>query len=111
MAWDDMGLSFMDTAVAGQPQYIVYRHGGIDPRTIKAWVRYAGRSIVHGYGVMNSGVTITVANDATSGIDRTELDLGADRVEMAMTPGGTAEIHTLGELVNEDEGVLTIEVR
>jgi len=67
---------------------VVYRPSGADARTISALVDRPGADeLGHGQA---AAPELRVLNDATDGIDATELDLGADSIDVAERVGGAA---------------------
>lgn len=51
---------------------------------------------------------IRVANDATTGISRDEIDTGGDQIEVAVKVGGTAERRSIQYITESDEGMLVL---
>ena len=71
-----------------------------------------------GEGVMGKRIVIWVANNESSiaidefgGIAVDELNTGGDEVDLPVRLGKTAETRQLGQLLEQDGGMLSIEVR
>jgi len=56
-------------------------------------------------------IEIVVANNATSGISASELDLGGDTVLVTDRLGKSSESHQIIQLQSQDEAVLQLELR
>ena len=73
------------------------------------------RQPVEGLGDMPAGtsprLTINVRNSATSGISSSEIDLGRDKVSVAVRIGETAQERKLAKLISQDAGMMVLEVR
>jgi len=62
-------------------------------------------------GTLAAVLTITVANDAVTGISSAAMDLGADQVELPLRVGATPERRRIRSPSAQDPGMLTLEVR
>jgi len=69
-------------------------------------------------GGMQKSITIQVANRSTSisdddvgGISSAELDTGGDTVTLAVRIGGTPQVRPIAKLLEQDAGMLQLEVR
>lgn len=88
---------------------IVYRPNGGDARTIRAIVT---REIPREIGNARSPlVRLTVQNDATDGITAAEIDDGADQIDVATKPGGTATTRNIYRVVSSNTAFVTLEVK
>lgn len=54
---------------------------------------------------------VHVANDATEGISSDELNVGGDRIELAVRVGETPTLRTVMRLLGHDEGMIDLECR
>jgi hypothetical protein len=81
-------------------------------RTITAIIDREQPGELPGAGQGISPITrITVANDAVKGISSSEVDAGGDRVELALRIGETPQLRRITQIVEQDAGMLTLEVR
>ena len=88
---------------------LVYRPSGGDARTISALVDRPGADeLGHGQA---AAPEIRVLNDATDGIDATELDLGADTIDVAERVGGTAAARRFNRIIGQDSEWLAFTVQ
>ena len=56
-------------------------------------------------------ITVHVANDGTTGILGTEVDRGGDEIKLAVRQGGTPEKRPINEILEQDAGMLQLELR
>lgn len=54
---------------------------------------------------------INVRNDAACGISSSEIDLGHDKVSLAVRLGETAQERKLDKLISQDAGMMVLELR
>lgn len=82
-----------------------------DARTIDAIIDRDQVETITGLEPLRSPlVTVTVANDAASGISSAEIDTGTDRVLVPIRYGETATNKGIARIVQHDQGVLVFEV-
>lgn len=55
-------------------------------------------------------VTISVANDSTTGISSSEINTGADKVELALRIGQTVQQRRIANILSQDHGFLELEI-
>lgn len=105
----DSGLARM-LALYGET--IVYVPYGGSERSISAVVRRVPTSLV---GPTNAyaaaSILVTVANNATSGISSSELNLGQDNIKVAQRPGQAQESRPVARVVQVNDSLLQLEVR
>ena len=86
------------------------RAGG--SRAIKAIVsrqtpeQLPGEARAHGMTI-----TVTVENNATSGISSSEVDTGGDKIELARRIGETPIKRAINKILNQDAGMMELELR
>lgn len=91
---------------------ITYRPADGRPRRITAVVERNDAETDPGAGqTRRPDITISVLNNDLDGISAGELDTGRDHVELARREGADQEIRPLGEIITQDEGILTLRVR
>jgi len=105
-----MGECVFDVDDAETPsETVVYRPSGGDARTIQAIVRRQSNEQI---GMARApSITLTVPNDDTDGISATELDDGADQIDVAVKPGGTATTRNVYRVVSSNVAFITLEVK
>jgi len=54
---------------------------------------------------------IEVANDSTTGISSDEIDLGGDKVKLAVRIGKTTQQRVIRKILSQDEGMMKLELR
>ena len=92
----------------GQTETVSYLVTGQDARAIQAIIDRGGmEAYMQG---MAPGMTISVLNDASAGIDAANLDVGADRIEAAERVGGTATARGIQRVISQDADWLTLAV-
>jgi len=89
---------------------VVYRPSRGQPRRIKAVV---DRQLPTALGELRpiQMMVIEVDNDPITGITADELDTGSDRIEVARVVGGVAESRDIAQIISQDEGRISMEVR
>jgi len=98
---------------------ITYKPKGGTQRTVLAIIdRNVPESLPQSPGGMGQNIQIVVANRKTSrddddygGIGSDELNTGGDKVALPLSIGRTAVERPLGEIVRQDSGMITIQVR
>lgn len=103
------GLSQCISAFAESVVYVPV--GGVE-RTINAIVRRVSNSLVpptNAYA--GPAITITVLNNATTGISSSEIDVGKDNIKVAQRPGLTQQSRPIARIVSVDDVHMTLEVR
>lgn len=91
---------------------IKYLPNGGGEREIRAVVDRELPAEIPGAGQGQSSVIIIiVANSATTGISASEIDTGGDKVELAMRMGETVKQRRITKMIQQDAGMLTLEVR
>ena len=60
-------------------------------------------------GGATAGLVIHVRNDAALGISSAEVDLGGDKVDLALRLGLAAQPHSIARIVSQDAGMLVLE--
>lgn len=86
--------------------------GGGDPRTITAVVTRGQPDELEGAGFGHSPLTtLFVANDNTTGISADEIDTGGDMIEYAVRIGESVEDRRITKIVQQDAGMLELELR
>jgi len=91
---------------------ITYRPDGGKPRRITAIVERQDAEAEPAAGrTRQPGISIVVQNDCLAGISADEIDIGTDKVELALRVGGEQAQRALGEIISQDEGILTLRVR
>lgn len=95
---------------AHMAEEVVYRPARGRPRRIKAIVDRQTHAAI-GDGRPVQMLVIEVDNSPATGITADELDTGRDRIEIARVIGGEPESRDIGQLLAQDEGRLTLEVR
>lgn len=92
---------------------VVYVPKGGTPRTITQAIvdRNPPEAIVGPPSGHGPQLLVTVKDDATTGISRTEINTGGDRIEVAVRKGGTAKSMQVNKLVKDTGGMLSMEVR
>lgn len=80
-------------------------------REITACVERQVRAAVQGPGdVLRPHMLVYVANSATIGISAAELNTGRDLLTIPFKVGGTPEAFHIVRVLNQDEGMLVLEV-
>lgn len=62
----------------------------------------------HGHSPL---LTISVANDSTTGISSSEIDTGGDKVELAVRIGETVQQRRITKVLSQDAGMMKLEIR
>jgi hypothetical protein len=93
---------------------VIYRPAAVGAAT-RTIVAVVNRPEPQPSGPVNAwegmAITITVANNATTGISAAELDSGRDKIDVALRVGGTVAARPIVGIVSQDSGMLTLEVR
>jgi len=89
---------------------VTYKPRSGKPRAIKAVVDRSPPAPVEP-GAIAPLATITVANDQHEGIASDQLDTGGDEVDMAVRVGAEPTTRTITALLDQDDGMITLEVR
>lgn len=102
----------VDPFFAHFAEEVVYRPNGGDDRTIMAVVnrRPPAPATADGGGLAPMAI-ISVRNSEEDGIGSRELDLGMDQILVAEKIGQEARPRSFGALVDQDDAILTLEVR
>lgn len=89
---------------------VVYRPRGGTPRTITALVdRPQPVYVGSGQNVIARKLSITVANDATTGVDAATLDVTGDSFDVADKPGKARTTRKIsGDVPTVDAGMITL---
>lgn len=95
---------------AHMAEEVVYRPAKGSPRRIMAMVDRQN-PVPIGESRPIQFIVIEVDNDPRTGITRTELDTGGDRIDLARETGGEPESRDIARVVTEDEGRIALEVR
>ena len=91
---------------------IVYKPRGGGSRSIEAVVTRAGAEGLGGAPAGNAPLSnILVKNDSTEGISSSEIDTGGDKVTIAHRIGDTAQDRRITNIIGQDCGMMTLEVR
>ena len=94
---------------ASPAEEITYTPATGTARTVRALVL---RRQTADYGNSVAPVlSVSVANDATSGISSTEINVGSDTITVAERPGATAVARNMGRLLTINSAYMTIELR
>jgi len=104
---------------AFDPETLVYRPDGGTARNVKALVdRETPAPTAEAPRAMAPEIHVALVNQATSsdddtygGISAGEIDTGKDRIVIALRAGATAVERGLGPLVEQDGGMIRLEVR
>lgn len=104
---------------AFDPETLVYRPGTGAARNVKALVDREPPAGTPEVGqAISKAIRIAVVNQATDagddtygGISATEIDTGRDRIDVARRVGQTAVSRPFGAMVEQDGGMLNLEVR
>ena len=117
----DTADNAFDTNLAAEASYfasafgeaVTYKPRGGGSRAISAVVfRKQPEPIgTGGAGVETTLAEIRVENNSSTGISAAELDTGGDKVTLAMRSGETAIDHRITQLLNDEDGMLSLEVR
>lgn len=82
------------------------------PRTIKAVVAYDGvkriDSMQRGH---TSKLTVSVFNHAVYGVTMSQVDTGGDKFTIRTEVGGTLQDRPIKDVISQDDGMITFEVR
>lgn len=90
---------------------VTYKPDGGSPRQITAVV-HRGRPDLVGLDGVSPLLTVHVQNDDTDGISSDEIDIGAgDAITVAERIGETARDHRITKILQQDEGMLELELR
>lgn len=111
---NDAGVFLNDFAEA-----VVYRPLVGPPRSIQAivdreppaWLREPPAWLAEADGVLVPQLHVVVRNDEAAGIGADEVDTGGDRVDVPVRVGGTAVTKNVVRIVQQDAGLLRLEVR
>lgn len=101
-----MGVSDM---LAAFGESVQYRRDNILVRTITAVVDRGAPTATGPGGGNRPSCRVSIANSATTGIDAAAIDLGIDSLWFANREGGTAERHTIRQIVSQDSGMIELE--
>ncbi len=104
---------------AFDPETLIYRPGVGPARNVKALVdREPPEAAVEPLRAVSKAIHIAVVNQATDsdddtygGISAGEIDTGKDRIVIALRVGATPVERGLGSLVEQDGGMIRLEVR
>jgi len=103
----DADVFFSDFAEA-----VIYRPHAGRPRSILAVVdREPPAFLAEANGPQTPGLHVIVRNNATEGISAAELDTGLDTIDVASRVGGEVTTRSIVRLVQQDAGLLRLEVR
>lgn len=105
---DDGRFAFADTDVFAES--LTYKKKDGTTRTIKGVVHRAVPPVIDVNGVVRYVLLVEVVNDATYGIDITELDTGADKIAVAYRKGGGTRDLILGTPEMHDSGMLSFRI-
>lgn len=93
------------------PAGVLERRKRFAERQISALVNRRGIAelgdMPHGHGPQ---LTVKVANDQTSGISSSEIDLGRDKIELGVMIGENPQELRITRILNQDEGMMTLEI-
>lgn len=92
----------------GQTESVIYRPGTGRTRVISVIVDREGLR-VEGH-VARPVMRVMAINDQIDGIDPKLIDKGADHIDVAQKFGGPAIERAVGQIVEQDEGWVTVEV-
>jgi len=93
-------------------EQIEYLPAGGGSRSIKAIVDREPPAELDGMpGAHATRTTITVANNSTTGISSSEINLGGDKVEVSVRINETARQKRITGIISQDNGMMTLEVR
>lgn len=109
----DVDRALQDAAAAfflfGDVETITYRPASGVGREISAVVDRRQAEVMDGLrGGSRPQVELVVRNDATVGIAADAIDTGADKVDVPLRKGDTAQRLRIVELVNQDAAMLRI---
>lgn len=91
---------------------VVYRPKTGATRSIQAVVdRDPPAFLAEAAGFLVNGCHVIVRNSVTAGMAASELLVGGDRLDVADRPGGTLITRTVTRIVQQDAGVLRLEIR
>jgi hypothetical protein len=97
-------------SVYGEPTTIVYLPRGGGSREIEAIVDWEEEADVAGTA-LSPLIEILVKNNATDGISSNEIDRGGDKVRIPTRIGGSTQDRAIKRILNQDCGMLELEVR
>lgn len=100
-----------DAILAPFEESIVYRPAAGGTRTITADVVRVTQDAIGVENATTPRITVTVRNNATTGITATEIDNGGDQVDVATHYGGSAVSRYIGTIITTDQGMVQFEVR
>ena len=112
-----MGLDDSHLATAwlpGESETVTYRPAGVsaNDRSISAVVdRNPVAPVADTPGHLRPNLIVHVLNSATTGISAGELDCGTDILLLAARVGGAAEEMRIARPIEQDAGMLALEVR
>jgi len=101
----------LEQCLATHGETVTYVPSGGEERSITAVVRRLPAGSVPPTGAYaGPTITVTVANDSTSGISHTELNLGLDNIKVSKRPGLTAESRPIAAVLMANAIMLQLEV-
>jgi len=111
MPLDDAHLA--EAWILGESETITYRPDGLPAgdREIEAVLdRNPVSTVPDTPGAVRPSIIAYVLNDSTDGISASELDCGQDVILIAKRPGGVASAMHIGRAIEQDTGMLALEV-
>ncbi len=108
--WNDILTNDIDAFMELGQEPIVFKPKGGSERSMNAIVD-RGQNQTNPTIGLRANLTIIVRNNATTGIETTELDPGGSKFQVAAKEGGTPKWFENITLVKQDAGALTIELR
>lgn len=109
---DYMTSFTMDTILYSQGVTCYYTPFGSAERTITADIEYEKISTMSPMPNGNSdGWTVTVRNNASKGISRSELNVGKDLMRVPSKKGGSMVSRRITKVITETHGYIVLEVR
>jgi len=97
-------------AIFAEATTITYLPSGGGSREIEAIVDWEEESDVAGSS-LSPVIEIQVRNSATDGISSNEVDRGGDKIRIPMKIGGSTQDRVIKRILNQDCGMLELEVR
>jgi len=104
----DSQLAFADTDAFAES--VTYKPRSGTNRTISAQVFRNLEPMQDMNGAIRYPILIVVANSATTGISATELDSGADKINLPWRQAGDVKDYPLGQPESQDAGMLTFRI-
>jgi len=90
---------------------VVYQPAGKPARTIRGLVRFQPPSRTAAPQGIAPLLHLSVLNSSEVGISAIELDTGLDTVRVPLRVGGQLQSRRLSQIIHQDAGLLTLEVR